>query len=388
MDLAHIKVQAGPHRRRWCPARVALPADVAQKKPLQLYAHETRIDSQIATVTEGKSYLLWIIDELPAGDEITYILRTSDTEVSGNGDRHVHIAQAGEGLLDVFLDDEKFTTYNYGASVVRPYLYPVYARAQAGITRNWPMVQGALGETNDHPHHKGIYTAQGDVNGVDNWGEDDGSQKHKSFLDTFGGPICGGFVEELEWVDSNGKPNMAETRKVTVYRQRPGIRLVDYEVNLHACFGKVVLGDTKEGGLLSVRVASSMDGVNPRGGIITNSFGGMSEEETWGKRAHWCDYSGPVEDRWFGITMMDHPENPRHPTPWHVRDYGLMTANCFGFHDFTGDPDNRHDLTLEADQTLTWKYRIYVHAGGARDASVSDHYLNFAFPPKAEVSIK
>ena len=34
------------------------------------------------------------------------------------------------------------------------------------------------------------------------------------------------------------------------------IRLFDYQVTLHASHGAVTLGDTKEGGLLSVRVAS------------------------------------------------------------------------------------------------------------------------------------
>jgi hypothetical protein len=32
--------------------------------------------------------------------------------------------------------------------------------------------------------------------------------------------------------------------------------------------------------------------------------------------------------------MFDHPQNPRHPTWWHVRDYGLFAANPFGKHDF------------------------------------------------------
>ena len=51
---------------------------------------------------------------------------------------------------------------------VRPHLYPVFAAENVGITRNWPMVEGLPGESTDHPHHKGIYTAQDEIRGVNN----------------------------------------------------------------------------------------------------------------------------------------------------------------------------------------------------------------------------
>jgi hypothetical protein len=78
----------------------------------------------------------------------------------------------------------------------------------------------------------------------------------------------------------------------------------------------VVFGDTKEGGLLSLRVAGTMQVTVA--GKMENSFGGINESEIWGKRAHWCDYSGPVENRWVGVALFDHPKNLRHPTYWHA----------------------------------------------------------------------
>jgi len=83
--------------------------------------------------------------------------------------------------------------------------------------------------------------------------------------------------------------------------------------------------------------------------------------------------------------MMDQPGNPRHPTPWHVREYGLMTANCFGYHDFTGDPENRRDLVIDDGDSVTWNYRVLIHHGTAAEAQVSEHYFNFAYPPKIDV---
>jgi hypothetical protein len=84
---------------------------------------------------------------------------------------------------------------------------------------------------------------------------------------------------------------------------------------------------------------------------------------------------------------MDHTMNPRHPTYWHVRDYGLMTANCFGLHHFTGDPDNRWDLVIPAGESRTWRYRVLIHTGDATAAKVGVHYHDFVHPPTVEVGV-
>jgi hypothetical protein len=344
---------------------------------------------------------------MPAGQIRRFALRERERPFAD--DQIVRFVER-EGQLEVWLGGEYFTTYNFGPNVVRPYLYPVCAAAAAsdsapdrrssrkggsandtavGMTRNWPMVPDAQGETNDHPHHKGIYTAHGEVNEVDNWGEGEhhGYQIHRGFLRTFQGPVDAGFVEELDWTNDARIPNMSETRVIRFYAEGPGLRVMDYEVTLHAAHGRVVLGDTKEAGLLSIRVPTSMDAKDPNGGTITNGFGGLGEAETWGKPAPWCDYSGPVHGGTFGVTMMDHPENPRHPTPWHVRNYGLMTANCFGYHDFTGRDDMRRDFVLEAGASATWRYRVLIHEGDARAVRSGDRFIDYAFPPAVSQGI-
>jgi len=257
------------------------------------------------------------------------------------------------------------------------------------VTRNWPMVADAVNETSDHPHHKGIYTAQGSVNGVDNWseGEGHGYQIHREFTRVYSGVAAGGFAELIEWTDAHREGNMTETRRLIFYATSGRIRLFDYEVNLHASLGEVTLGDTKEGGLLAVRVASSMDVTSePEGGRFVNGYGAILEKEAWGKRAPWCDYSGPTSGGWKGVALMDHVENPRHPTHWHVRNYGLMTANPIGLHDFTGDPENRWDLVIPEGQTMSWRYRVMIHDGDAIYAQVADRYHDFVNPPSVTVA--
>ena len=79
---------------------------------------------------------------------------------------------------------------------------------------------------------------------------------------------------------------------------------------------------------------------------------------------------------------MDHPENPRHPTPWHVRNYGLMSANCFGYYHFMGRDDARRDYVIEKGDTAAWRYRILVHAGSAGQAKIAARYMDYAYPPE------
>ena len=365
MKAIRVTVSAGWHERHWCPVSVDLPSggqDGVGRWVACDLDDGTLLPAQVCESAPGVSRVCWIVPWLAVHQVRRFELRPVDS-TAGSSEEGVKIEDLGDGTLGISIGQALFTRYNYGDRVVRPYLYPVYAEGEVGITRNWPMVEGIAGETSDHPHHKGVYTAQGEVNGVDNWGEGEGHgyQIHKGFSRVVSGDVAGGFTQSLEWTDADHKPNMTETRSVCFYAAPVGGRVFDYDVTLHASLGDVTLGDTKEGGLLSVRVASSMDAANDGGGIITNSHGGTQENETWGKLAAWCDYSGPVAGKWYGVTLMDHPTNPRYPTPWHVRGYGLMTANCFGFHHFTGDPENRHDLVIPSGQSVSWRYRVLIH---------------------------
>lgn len=389
MKLATLTVKAGWHRRHWCPVTAEVPLgpevdldalalrDVSGARPVAVQAWREE---------DGRVRVAWVIHDMAPHEERRYEL-SARTGGSLGGDG-VDLRTEDEGKLVVTVGGEHLTTYNCGAHVVRPYLYPVYASGAVGITRNWPMVPDAPGETTDHPHHKGIYSAQGEVNGVDNWGEGQGHgyQIHREFTRLFSGAVAGGFTETLDWTDSERNPNMAETRRLTFYATPARARLFDYEITFHARYGEVTMGDTKEGGLLSVRVATSMDATgDPDGGRFVNGVGGVLEDEAWGKRAPWCDYSGPTPGGWRGVALMDHVENPRHPTHWHVRNYGLMTANPIGLHDFTGDPEQRWDLVIPEGESVTFRYRVMIHDGDAASGQVGDRYQDYVHPPKVVV---
>jgi hypothetical protein len=66
--------------------------------------------------------------------------------------------------------------------------------------------------------------------------------------------------------------------------------------------------------------------------------------------------------------MMDHPGNPRHPTYWHSRGYGLHSINPFGVSDFLNDKTKNGSMTIESGGHVRFRYRVVVHPGESRDA--------------------
>ena len=387
MILGELVVESGWHKRLWCPVQceVELPEGV-ELGELRLRDKTTGgpVPLQARSTEEGRVGLAWVVGDMERLSQRSYELLTSD-EAQAPTEEGVVLSQEAPGELRVYIGGEYFTCYHFGPEVVRPYLHPILASGGVGVTRNWPMVPDLPGETHDHPHHKGLWTAHGDVNGVDNWSEAPGHgyMIHRRFAHLYNGPVVGGFTQDLDWTDADRDSVLTETRRVLFYNTPPEVRLFDWQVTLHASEGEVVLADTKEGGLVSVRVATSMDARNA--GRIENGYGARQEAETWGKRAPWCDYSGPVEGGWRGICLLDHVDNPRHPTHWHVRNYGLMTANCFGLHDFTADPTNRWDLAIPAGQLCTWCYRVLVHEGNAGEGRAAVHYHDYVHPPQVRV---
>jgi hypothetical protein len=152
-----------------------------------------------------------------------------------------------------------------------------------------------------------------------------------------------------------------------------------------AKFGNVVFGDTKEGGFVACRVADSYRG--KKGGKIENAEGKRGEWKCWGKQSAWCDYSGKVNKKEVGITMIDHPSNPFYPTYWHVRDYGLMAINPFGISEFKKDKKLNGSFTLQENQTLELKFRVFIHAGNVKDAHVGMYAKDFIESPELKVKI-
>jgi hypothetical protein len=276
--------------------------------------------------------------------------------------------------VTVEVNGKLFTEY-YIKDVVRPYFYPVIGPTGLPVIRHWPLKDGEPDEEHDHPHHKSLWFTHGSVNGVDFWTDGKGKIVHDKFLEIASGPQVGVISSRNNWVAPDGKVVCTDTRTHRFYSTPEG-QLMDFEVTLHASNGPVTMGDTKEGSL-GIRLAPTMRvrGKVGKGHIINSE--GRTDQDAWGKRATWCDYYGPVGGETVGVAIFDHPDNPRHPTWWHVRDYGLFAANPFGIHDFERKPAGTGDFVIPAGQSATFKYRFYFHKGDEKQGHVPERYNEY-----------
>jgi len=281
-----------------------------------------------------------------------------------------------DGKVTVKVDGKLFTEYCF-TDVPRPYFYPVIGPTGVPINRHWPMKDGP-NEAHDHPHHNSLWFTHGEVNGVDFWanGDEKGKIVHDKFLELSSGPKTGVIKAQNNWVAADGKLICTDTRTHRIHT-RPDGQMIDFEVTVHASHGKLTFGDTKEGSM-AIRLAPTMrlKGDVGQGHIINSE--GHKDGSTWGKRAAWCDYYGPVNGEVVGVAIFDHPDNPRHPTWWHVRDYGLFAANPFGVSYFEGKPKGTGDLVVPAGESVTFKWRFYFHKGDEKQGQVAEHYREYA----------
>lgn len=250
-SLHKLIVEAGEHNRNQCPVTVSISDAAFVEGDYRLNDEKSgkSFPCQVENTPDGLQ-VSWILPRLEAGKRQSLFLSKNP---SPNPSRVLFENHPSEGRVEVRILGRPFTSYNYGPKWVRPFLYPVTGPNGTHVTRHWPMKK-VKGEHRDHPHHKSIWVAYGDCDGVDQ-----------------------------------------------------------------------------------------------------------------------------------GIAVFDHPANPRFPTPWHVRNYGLMTANCFASSHYAPEAKLNGDMRFKKGQETTWSYRVYIHCGNAQQGKVSSRYLDYFAPPKVKV---
>jgi len=294
----------------------------------------------------------------------------------------VKITQQGQTKVAVEIDGKPFTDFYIGPEAPKPYLHPLRTADGKVVTRGYPMVAGIPGEPHDHPHHRGLWFTHGDVNGYDFWGNEDSQQgagkgKGKVVLERVlkvsGGRKSGTITATFAWKIPSEDTLLIETRTMTFYSD-PNLRQLDFEGTLSPQ-QEVTFGDTKEG-MFAIRLASPLEEDN--GGKMVNAQNKQGEKNVWGKRSEWVDYSGKLDGATVGVAIFDHPSNPRPPTYWHARAYGLFANNIFGLRDFENDKSRDGSLAIRPGQPLRFRYRVVIHSGDSNQAGIRDMYSAWA----------
>jgi len=260
----------------------------------------------------------------------------------------------------------EITRYHFGAGLNRPFLFPLVGPSGRSLTR-----MGHPHDPESHSHHNSVWMSHVDVSGVDFWGDRRlGVIRHKRIVSYEDEGEKSSLTAENEWVDKDGRVLLNETRKISVVLLEDKEWLLVIDSTLTAKDKAVTLGKTPFG-LLGVRMAKTI-GVHDGGGRIRNSEGGVNEKEVLWRRARWVDYSGAIENGIVeGITLFDDPNNPNHPSYFHVRNDGWMGASL--------TYDAAREIT--PDKPLHVRYGLYIHSGMKPPARIEQQWQPFARLP-------
>jgi hypothetical protein len=299
----------------------------------------------------------------------------------------------GNNRIAVDIDGKPYTTFYYGPNVAKPYLYPLRAPSGISVTRAFPMDK-VVGESTDHQHHRSLWFAHSSVNGFDYWNNEFSYENDPKVKGTMGhifvtkvgkaesGKKTGEIDETSEWKQPDGVVVLAEDRKMIFHAGGPN-RVLDFDLTLTAK-KTVKFGDAKDG-VFGIRLASGLEeparkqpAEPKRTGVMVNAEGLKTEAECWGKRSTWMDYSGIVEGQPVGIAIFDNPTNPRYPTYWHARGYGLFASNIFAVHEFSKGKEPDGSITLKPGEKLRFRYRVVIHPGDPASAHLAELYKDYA----------
>ena len=254
-------------------------------------------------------------------------------------------------------DGQEVFRFHHSSGLRRPHVYPVLGPSGRSLIR--------MGHPHDpvgHSHHNGFWVSHHQVNGIDFWadhGAGKGQILHDRIDSLEDGDREAAVVSSGVWLDPDQVIVLREKRRTALHVTESKQNLLVLDLYLEAAQPEVVFGKTPFG-LVGVRMSKTI-GVNDGGGRILNAEGLMNEEGVFWKASRWVDYTGLVAPGVVeGLTLMDHPTNPNHPTVFHVRNDGWMGA-CLTF-----DGERK----LKQGESLQLRYGLLIHSGMQQAATL------------------
>ena len=317
-------------------------------------------------------------------------------------DRVKLINDEAKSKVDVIIDGNLFTSYQYPVNVEKPFLYPVLTPDGTVITRGFP-IEPRKGERVDHPHHVGIWFNHGDVNGLDFWNNSSaipaekkdsyGHIVHKRIIKAESGDE--GVLElTMNWDDNKGNTLLKEDTRY-VFSGDLNSRTIDHITTLTAVSDSVTFYDSKEGSF-AIRVDRAFempaegpsvftdDKGNPTRVESTDNTGvtgmytsstGLTGDAVWGTRNDWVVLSGVKNGIDIAFGIFDNPKNPGYPAYAHARGYGLFSVNNFGQNSYDSSQEKMTYL-LKKGESVKLYHRFYLQSGSKLTSEKANSVFN------------
>ena len=306
----------------------------------------------------------------------------------------------GDNRIDILIGGKLFTSYLYANELTKPVLVPVRTPSGIEVSRREPLVE-IEGGSMDHEHHVGIFFAVDQVNGVNFWRNTSVPPqiRHVEVTQMAGGAGAGRLSTTSHWIDDEEKIVLEEKRTmVFLAGEHQDEYAIDLSIDLTARQAKVIFEDIEEG-MFAIRVADPLregkggGGVRPGQPLPNESISGTGRyfssngdetaEDCWGKRARWVALQGVKQGKVVGVAILNHPASINYPTYWHVRGYGLFSANPLGQGDFQRQSKYKKNpvmplrLTLERGQTAHFRFLVIVYDGIRTREQIEERFRKF-----------
>lgn len=233
----------------------------------------------------------------------------------------------------------------------KPFMHPVQTPAGHLLS---------LLEPADHLWHRGLWFTIKFVNGDNFWEERPpfGTQCVVGIPEiTHGSPEDVELRLALDWIAPNGGQRMIAERRTIRSRATDDAFVIDWGTILTA-ERDITLDRTP------YTTWGGYGGLSFRGSRswLVDRFllpDGVADSRPVGQTGAWCEMSGPLDggaNLSAGLAMLDHPDNPRHPTPWYAGGAGSgnFLNSALLFHE---------SMRLHEGEMLTLRYRVLIHDG-------------------------
>jgi Family of unknown function (DUF6807) len=260
--------------------------------------------------------------------------------------------QSDDGRIDLRCGEgPPIATYRYEKNLPKPCFHPLRTAAGHEITGF---------EMPDHPWHRGLWFAIKYVNGSNFWEERPpfGIQKTEGRPQCrVSGPGAVSIDHDLTWTSQATGPVIQERRAITFAVRPDGVRQIDWSTSLEP-LQELLLDRTPYttwGGYggLTFRAPYELHG---DGYLLPD---GQSVRTLTGEAHPWAVFRGAIKGRSgakISLGIIDHPTNPRSPTPWYGKTdegYDFMNA-AFLFHE---------PMTIGKSRPLHFRFRVLYRDG-------------------------
>jgi type 1 glutamine amidotransferase len=252
--------------------------------------------------------------------------------------------------------------FRYGTDLDHVYFHPL--RTTSGRLMTWDRPP-------DHIWHHGLWFSWKYINKVNYWevdpktGHPAGRTSWSNVRVSFGQALEARITLDLDYRPVGASaPVLTEKRTIVVSRpDAEGGYAIDwtcaFTAHADALLDRTPLPGQPGGGTsggyagLSLRLGQ---GLSDRQAMTSDGPVTTWTDDRYRARHIGLDYSGLIDGAPAGIAIVDHPSNPRSPTPWYV-------ISSPGFSWFTPALLCYEPLALRAGETLVLRYRVLVHDG-------------------------